>query len=108
MGHKSTRQATDFFKKDQDKLDSRSGIMSKDMDIDSNDAVDEVDEELEGDSGVDEDIEDEFGYTKEDSDSADESDEMADVDSVYSDDFGPEDDGGGMDPDMEALGYAVP
>jgi hypothetical protein len=107
VGHKSTREATDFFKKDRDKLDFGSRTMSEDMDTDSDDAVDEVDEELEGDSGVDEDIEDEFGYTKEDSDSADESDEMADVDGVYSDDFGPEDDGGEMDSDMEALGYAV-
>jgi hypothetical protein len=109
VGHKSTREATDFFKKDRDNLDS--GIMiltSEDMDIDSDDdVVDEVDEE--GDSGVDEGhIDDEFGYKREDSDSADETDEVTDLDGADSDDFGPEDDGEELDPDVEDLGYGVP
>ncbi len=106
VNHKPTREATDFFKKDRDKLDSGTMILtSEDMDIDSDDIVDEVDEE--GDSGFDEDKEDKFGYTREDLDSADETDEVTDVDGADSDDFGPEDDSRELDPDMEDLGYAV-
>lgn len=75
------------------------------MDIQDEDDAEEADEN----SGVDKDVEDEFGYIKEDLGDSDLDDQMAGVNSLEdadSDEFGPEDDGGEIDPDMEDLGYA--
>jgi len=98
VGHKSTREATDFFKKDRDRLDK----------IDDEEDTEEIEDKDEPeDSGPDDDIEDDYGYAVVDSDS-EESDEGR-PDGVEIDDdefFGPEDDGGGVDPDMDKLGYA--
>lgn len=99
VGHKSTREATDFFKKDRDRLDEP-GLTEMD------DAETTSEDDGDGDEdSVDEDVEDDYGYTMEVSDEGE-----PDHDGVEVDDddgcFGPEDDGGGVDPDMEELGYA--
>lgn len=97
VGHKSTREATDFFKKDRDRLDVP-GLTEMD-DVEATPEDDSNgDEDL-----VDEDVEDDYGYTMEVLDE-DEPDgvEVDDDDGC----FGPEDDGRGVDPDMEELGYA--
>jgi len=105
VGHKSTREATNFFKKDRDRLDMRSASSEPTQDIDDED--DEEWDDVNKDSGIDEDAENlnDYGYIREESDSEVEADERADED-AGSDDFGPEDDGGRVDPDMEELGYA--
>jgi hypothetical protein len=108
LGHKSTREATDFFKKDRDRLDVPK---SEDVaDVDSDDEAVEGEAGLgvaeDEDSGNDEDAEDDYGYRKcESSESEAEVDEtaLADPEDGDSDDFGPEDDGG-LNPDGE-LGY---
>jgi hypothetical protein len=97
VGHKSTREATDSFKKDRDWLDMKSDI--------EEDEVRPVILETEPDEEEIEDDEEDYGYvTETDSDV----DEAMLGDEGYSADefFGPEDDGGAVDPDMEALGYA--
>lgn len=136
VGHKSTREATDFFKNDRDPLDERAtGAESRDMnsetdelednceeeddDLESRDMNSETDEledceeEDDDDLGLNEDQEEDYGYVSVREDSEDEDDTLADGDvggdAVLVDeqvDFGPEDDGGAVDPDMEAFGYA--
>jgi len=102
VGHKSTREATDFFKQDRDRLDVQSTATS-DLEIDGEAAENENNSEGD-DSGIDEDVEDDYGYVKEQSDNSDEEPEEEELaDDEY---FGPEDDGGGVDPDMAELGYA--
>lgn len=103
VGHKSTREATDSFKKDRDPLDKQvtdAGFEWDEVGDDEpiSDMAVEEDDELIGDSE-----EEDYGYVREDSE--DESDrDTEDGDEQV--DFGPEDDGGTIDPDMDALGYA--
>jgi hypothetical protein len=99
VGHKSTRQATDFFKKDRHTLDAQKRL-DPTLDIEK-----EIDEQLEGPLESDvADEEEDYGYRLgEQSDieeNKDSEDELADGD------FGPEDDGGAVDSDIEELGYA--
>ena len=104
VGHKSTREATDCFKKDRDRLDvPKSEDVADDSDHEAGEGEAGVVEDE--DSGNDEDAEDDYGYTKdESSESEAEVYETAEAEDDDSDDFGPEDDGGGLDPDVE-LGY---
>jgi hypothetical protein len=99
VGHKSTREATDFFKKDRDRLDMTSNHDDDDEVMEEEDFGELQPDELK------EDEEDDFGYTmsQSDEDKADEGEAIGyghgDSDSdVY---FGPEDDGGAVDPDMD-------
>jgi hypothetical protein len=108
VGHKSTREATNFFKMDRDRLD-----IGATLDDDCDVAIEfDDDEELESDEIVDEETvdqqqEDNYGYTKEDSDSDDaERAEVGYEESDTDEDLGPEDDGGAVDPFMDELGYA--
>jgi hypothetical protein len=108
VGHKSTREATNFFKKDRDCLDVE--VM---LDIDDVAIELDGDDEPENDEIVDEDTvnqqeEDDYGYTKEYSDKDGDGDgEGAQDEEVDTDeDLGPEDDGGAVDPFMDELGYA--
>jgi hypothetical protein len=97
VGHKSTREATDFFKKDRDHLD-----VPRQTKIDDEEDSDQwKDIEEDERSGIDEDVEDDYGYTLKELDEGEP--DGVEVDDEY---FGPEDDGGGVDPDMEELGYA--
>ena len=112
VGHKSTREATNLFKMDRDRLDIGATLDSDDCDmaIEFDDDSDEPENnEIVNEDTVDQEEEDDYGYMKEDSDSDDT--EIAEVD--YDDeegdtdeDLGPEDDGGAVDPFMEELGYA--
>ena len=109
VGHKSTREATDFFKKDRDPLDE--WVPGNEPDSDDNDSdLDGEPNTEENDELVWEDEDDDYGYVRED-DSESESD--SDLDGNHVDEleelegyFGPEDDGGAIDPDMDAFGYA--
>jgi hypothetical protein len=112
VGHKSTREATNLFKMDRDRLDISATLDSDDCDmaIEFDDDSDEPENnEIVNEDTVDQEEEDDYGYMKEDSDSDDT--EIAEVD--YDDeegdtdeDLGPEDDGGAVDPFMDELGYA--
>lgn len=102
VGHKSTREVTDFFKKDRDP--SRWNASVNDEQEDS-----EMDSDsMEHDSEVDEDEEDDFGYVREESDnSEDEAAANGELGEEGEDDFGLEDDGGVIDPDMMGeLGFS--
>jgi hypothetical protein len=103
VGHKSTREATNFFKKDRDRLDTTHSNAGPGND-DEEDSEMPVDEE--GVDDVNEDEEDDFGYVREESDDS-EAEQVAENEDG-DDDFGPEDDGGLLDTDMmtrSELGY---
>jgi len=116
VGHKSTRDATNFFKKDRDQLDTRSvTIGDGGGEVIAEEAELWLDEPQAEDANTEEEEEEEeeeedFGYTMSQSD--DEVDEVDEVEAVGDGDsdgdiyFGPEDDGGAVDPDMDELGYA--
>jgi hypothetical protein len=100
VGHKSTREATDFFKKDRDRLDmgQKPNVPEYKGDLEQEDS------EMVSEEHVNENEEDDFGYVYEESDESEGEDELAAEDE--DDDFGPEDDGGVIDPDMMSeLGY---
>jgi hypothetical protein len=97
VGHKSTREATDFFKNDRDGLDK--------LAVDDDGEM-ESEEELELEHEIDEDEEDDYGYTGLESDTDSLSEQEAAGDDDDNEYFGPEDNGGAVDPDMDALGYA--
>ena len=97
VGHKSTREATDSFKKDRDHLDIKSHI-------EDDDAMPEILEPQPYEEEIEEDEEEDYGYAAA-TDSEVES-AMGDGDNSADEYFGPEDDGGAVDPDVEALGYA--
>ena len=101
VGHKSTREATDFFRKDRDRLDmAQSNIPASE----NNDDGPVNQEDLEKEDDIDEDEEDDFGYIRDESEESE--GELAAQDDSE-DDFGPEDDGGAIDPDMMGeLGYS--
>ena len=102
VGHKSTREATNFFKKDRDQLDNRSIV-----DMDDDEAV--VEKAAVQPSREEDDVEEEdnYGYAKSDSESENEVEGIpSDGDCSENEHFGPEDDGGAIDPDMDELGYA--
>ena len=99
VGHKSTREATDSFKKDRDQLD----ILKSD--IEDDEAMPEILEPEPGEDEIEEDEEEDYGYVAATDSEVDES-TIGDGDNSADEYFGPEDDGGAVDPDMEALGYA--
>ena len=99
VGHKSTRQATNFFKNDRQALDEQKRLES---------TLDIIEEEIDEDNAQGlldvADEEEDYGYQLEeerlDSEGEDSEEELGD------EDFGPEDDGGAVDSDMADLGYA--
>ena len=102
VGHKSTREATNFFRKDRDQLDDRLRIDMSDDEA--------VAEEVAVQPGYEEDDveeEDNYGYAESDLESENEVEGIpSDGDCSANEYFGPEDDGGAVDPDMDELGYA--
>ncbi len=107
VGHKSIRDATNISKKDRDQLDIRSVTTGDDDgEVIAEEAklwLDEPEEEEE------EEEEEDFGYTMlQLDDEVDGVEAIGDSDSDGDGDiyFGPEDDGGAVDPDMDELGYA--
>jgi len=113
VGHKSTREATDLFKMDRDRLDVGATLDSDDVEIELDGPGDDEPEndEIVDEDTVDQQEEDDYGYTKEDSE-PDEDAEEAEVgqndepEDDTDEDLGPEDDGGAVDPFMDELGYA--
>jgi hypothetical protein len=108
VGHKSTREATDFFKKDRDQMDIVTGVDSG-AKVVAEEADD--DDEPENSTIVDEEAideeEEDYGYAHEySSDSEGESDGPAGSDTESVHDLGAEDDGGAVGPLMDELGYA--
>ena len=106
VGHKSTRQATDFFKKDRHTSD----VQKQKSDV--VEIFEEMNEELENEKmeGLSEsDGADDYGYELGDQNQS-ESEEKSIEDESDSEmrdgDLGPEDDGCGVNSDMEELGYA--
>lgn len=99
VGHKSTRAATDFFKNDRDPLD----LKVSDSDLDEEEiAV----EEIEGDANPGSDEENDYGYNlREIPDFESDQDEDPEFEEEE-EDYGAEDDGGGIDEDIVALGYS--
>jgi hypothetical protein len=110
VGHKATREATDSFRKDRDPLDARvTGARHEADELDDDDSKsirDMVVEETEGVENVDGDQEEDYGYEREDSEDEPDTDDEAEPLIDEHVDFGPEDDGGAVDPDMDAFGYA--
>lgn len=104
VGHKSTREATDFFKKDRDQLDMKSNTESNTEDVED-EAMPEILVPEPDDEKFKEDEEEDYGYAAATDSEVDDS-IMGDEDNLEDEYFGPEDDGGAVDPDMEALGYA--
>ena len=98
VGHKSMWEATDSFKKGWDWLDIKS-------DIEDDEAMPEILGPGPGEKEIEEDEEEDYGYVAALDSEVDES-MMGDGDNSADEYFGPEDDGGAVDPDMEALGYA--
>lgn len=103
VGHKSTREATNFLKKDRDKLDERTTTNANDMEMDEADDV--LDEVVSDTDITDEEEEEDFGITRDQTADGDDSEEDEPLDEVEEEDFGPEGDGTGLDPDMDVLGY---
>jgi hypothetical protein len=124
VGHKTTREATNSFKSDRDPLDNQeisTGFNDEDK-VDEDGTLREIQEEdgeihdEDGEIREDDDErvrqaeeeiqeeEEDYGYAREDSEEESDMDDDAEVDDEA--EFGPEDDGGAIDPDMDALGYA--
>ena len=101
VGHKSTREATDSFKKDRDQLDIKSNM----EDVEDDGVMPEILVPEPDDENFEEDEEEDYGYAAATDSEVDEP-TMGDGDNSGDEYFGPEDDGGAVDPDMEALGYA--
>jgi hypothetical protein len=108
VGHKSTREATDFFKQDRDQMDIVTGVDSGAKVVAEPQADD--DDEPENSTIVEEAIDEEeedYGYAHEySSDSEGEPDGPTGSDTESVHDLGAEDDGGVVDPLMDELGYA--
>ena len=105
VGHKSTRDATDFFKNDRDKSDLTVLTPVSESDEEEVEQPDaEIQVELDG--LMDSDEERDYGY-----DLGENSEYDSDLDGsrdseLEEEDFGAEGDGGGIDEDMVALGYS--
>jgi hypothetical protein len=87
VGHKPTREATNFFKKDRDKLDLQKSAVGVD-----NGNVDEAEERAGNDNPEEFDEEGDYGYIRDDdSDTELEGDELEEEDEWEDEEFGPED-----------------
>ena len=110
VGHKSTRQATNFFKKDRHASDLQDSLERRSDNVEENEEINDSEEggKVEISSEVDvASEEDDYGYRvgEDESDAASEEEGGHESD-LGNEDFGPEDDGRAVDSDMEELGYA--
>ena len=111
VGHKSTREATDFFKDDRDVLDASREAPEEPVievvteTLEENGEDDEDEGSIDEEEGGDKDEEDDFGIAREQAVYSEDSEDEESEEEVIEEDFGPEGDGTGQDPDMEALGY---
>lgn len=103
VGHKSTRNATDFFKSDRDKLDLM--VSTPVSDMEEEEVEERVEERVHHDEANDTEEEDDYGYNlHENSEAESDLDELREE--LEEEDLDPEGDGGGIDEDMVALGYS--
>ena len=110
VGHKSTRVATNFFKKDRH-ISDMDNSLKRTSDVVKNESEMEESDKMEilSDSDVaqGEESEDDYGYQLGEDQSDIEVEKSGDDDLETGDrDLGPEDDGRALDTDMEELGYA--
>ena len=111
VGHKSTRQATDFFKKDRHVSDVQNSLESTtthivEEPIEMNDSNDSEEMVMSSDSDVG-DEENDYGYKLGGDESDSEDEKSSENDSELGDgDLGAEDYGHAVDLDIEDLGYA--
>ena len=111
VGHtgKSTRQATDFFKKDRHILDVQtsfeqtSDIVVEELQVEERNDLDSelerMERSTESDAASDEELEDDCGYRLgEDQSNSEEEESSEDSDELGDGDLGPEDDGRAVDP----------
>ena len=110
VGHKSTRVATNFFKKDHHISDMDNSLKQTSDVVENKSEMEESDKmEILSDSDVTqgEESEDDYGYQLGEDQSDIEVEKSGDDDLETGDrDLGPEDDGHALDTDMEELGYA--
>jgi len=100
VGHASTREATDFFKKDRDSRDAKK-VLDDDQDYDQT----QYEPKLPNPSRADRDDEEEdYGYNRGDFSDVNEEEEEEEEE-CSDDEFGPEDDGGEVNEFMDNLGY---
>jgi hypothetical protein len=111
IGHKSTRDATDFFKNDRDPSDLNVLTPVSDSElgneIEDSELVEEIgNDEMNDLEACSEDSEaEDYGYNLgENSESESDLDELGEE--LEEEDLGPEGDGGRIDEDMVALGYS--
>ena len=101
VGHKSTRDATNFFKSDRDPLDLEP-VLSE-----SEEEEPEMEDIQVGEEEMNSDEERDYGYNCSDSESESNSDTDNELrEELDEEEFGPEGDGGGINEDMVALGYS--
>ena len=115
VGHKSTRDATNFFKTDRDLLDNDRHHASVDSNMENEsettdatcgESEEEPDSNRDG-NGKDDDEEGDYGYVRDVSEDDSDKNTGQDSDQELSDDmFGPEGANCAMDNDMDELGYA--
>jgi hypothetical protein len=109
VGHKSTRQATNFFKKDRHTLDIQNSLERTSDIVEELEEMNDLEEsekmEMLSESDVaDSDEENDYGYQLgEDQSDSEEDEDDSELGNRY---LGPEDDGHAVDSDMEELGYA--
>jgi hypothetical protein len=105
VGHKSTRQATDFFKKDRHASDLQKSTLEEPEEMNNSESEESGKMERSSESDVD-DEEDDYGYHLGEDESGSEEEEKSEEE-LGDGDLGPEDDGRAtVDSDMEELGYA--
>ena len=103
VGHKSTRDATNFFKNDRDPLDLMDSTSVSELEVEE---IEEPDDEIR-DEMNDSEEERDYGYNLgENSGSESDPDELDSELEFDEEDFGAEGDFGGIDKDMVALGYS--
>lgn len=99
IGHKSMRDATDFFKNDRDQLDLKVSTTVSDSEIEEEEIEERVEERGQHVEGMNE--SEDLGEHSEAESELDESREE-----LEEEDYDPEGNGGGIDEDMIALGYS--
>jgi hypothetical protein len=107
VGHKSTREATDFFKNDRDPLDAWVPTNAEhDIGSEPDDNLESISNEIveeDVENAVDGDQKEDYGCVREESENKLDTYDEAELVVGNHIDFGSEDDGSAIDPDM---GYA--
>jgi hypothetical protein len=107
VGHKTTRQATNFFKKDRHTSDVQNSMEPTSDIVEELEEMNDSEESEKMEGSSESDVEDDYGYQLGEDQSDSEEEKSSEDDLEFEDgDLGPEDDGRAVDSDMEELGYA--